>query len=290
MKFRLIHQERRWYSLTALCSAMNVTRGGYYRWLRRRPSARDLGSSLLLSRIRRVHNESKKTYGSPRIFDQLRDEGVRCGKKRVERLMRDHAIKAKQTKRYLPSTTDSNHNLPTAPNILNRQFTRTARDEAWVADITYIPTQEGWLYLATVMDLFSRKIVGWAVGDRITRHLPLRALHVALQRRRPAAGLIHHSDRGSQYASTDYQRELAKSGIICSMSRKGNCYDNAVMESFFHTLKVESVHDERFETRRAALAALSEYIEVFYNRQRRHSSLGGMSPTAFEEHALAKAA
>lgn len=290
MKFRLIQQERRWHHLGALCEALGVTRGGYYRWLRRRPSARDLGSSLLLSRIRRVHNESKKTYGSPRIFDQLRDEGVACGKKRVERLMRDNAIKAKQTKRYLPQTTDSQHNLPIASNLLNRQFARQRRDEAWVADITYIPTQEGWLYLAAVMDLFSRKIVGWSVGERMTRHLPLRALHMAKQRRRPSAGLIHHSDRGSQYASADYQRELASDGIVCSMSRKGNCYDNAVMESFFHTLKVEAVHDERFETRRSAFAAISDYIEVFYNRQRRHSSLGGMSPAAFEEHALRKVA
>jgi transposase InsO family protein len=282
MKFRLIHQERRWHNLGALCSALGVTRGGYYTWLRHRPSSRDLGSTLLLSRIRRVHNDSNQTYGSPRVFEQLQNDGIRCGKKRVERLMRDNAIKAKQRKGYRPSTTDSAHDLPVAPNILNRQFNRQRPNEAWVADITYIATDEGWLYLAAVMDLFSRRIVGWSVGDRMTRHLPLRALHMAVQRRRPGQGIIHHSDRGSQYASADYQAELRRHGMVCSMSRVGNCWDNAVMESWFHTLKVERIRDERFATRQQALAAISEYIEVFYNRQRIHSSLR-MSPLAFEE-------
>jgi transposase InsO family protein len=289
MKFRLIHQERRWHGLEAMCGALGVTAGGYYSWLRRRATHRDLGGSLLLSQIRRVHNESKQTYGSPRVHDQLRQEGVRCGKKRVERLMRDNGIKAKQRKGYRPATTDSAHDLPVAPNILNRKFDRQRPNEAWVADITYIATDEGWLYLSTVMDLFSRRIVGWSVGERMTRHLPLRALHMALQRRRPGAGLIHHSDRGSQYASADYRQELQRAGMICSMSRKGNCWDNAPMESWFHTLKVELVRDQRFSTRNKALAAISDYIEVFYNRQRLHSSLG-MSPLAFEEKSTLKAA
>ena len=282
MKFRFIHQERRWFGLETLCRAVGVTRGGYYAWLRRRPSARERKNAVLLSKIRRVHFESRRRYGSPRVHDQLGQEGVRCGRKRIERLMRENGLRAKAGKKYRPKTTDSNHRMPVAPNLLARDFEREKPNDVWVADITYVRTDEGWLYLAAVMDLFSRRIVGWSVADRITRDLPLRALHMAAQRRRPPAGLIHHSDRGSQYASGDYQAALRTYGMICSMSRKGNCWDNAPMESWFHTLKVELIRDEHFSTRREALRSISDYIEVFYNRQRLHSMLGGLSPAAFE--------
>jgi len=283
MKFRFIDQERRWFRVDALCRAMRVTRGGYWAWRTRRPGPRGQADAVLLADIRRIHQDSRRVYGSPRVHDQLKKEGVRCGQKRVERLMRENNIRAKQSKKFKPTTTDSKHNLPVAPNILNREFTRERPNEVWVADITYVPTKEGFLYLATVMDLFSRRIVGWAMGDRITRHLPLRALHMAAQRRRPPRGLLHHSDRGSQYASGDYQKALKEYGMICSMSRKGNCYDNAPMESWFHTLKVELVQDETFRTRREAMAALFEYIEVFYDRQRIHSALGGHTPAEIEQ-------
>jgi transposase InsO family protein len=290
MKFRFIQQERRWYSVDALCRAIGVSRGGYWSWVRRRPGPRQLADVVLLADIRRIHKGKRRVYGSPRIHDHLQKEGVRCGRKRVERLMCENGIRAKQGKKYKPTTTNSKHNLPVAPNILNRQFQRDRPNEAWVADITYIPTEEGWLYLAAIMDLFSRRIVGWAMGDRISRHLAVRALDMAVQRRRPPRGLLHHSDRGSQYASRDYQKALKKSGMICSMSRKGCCYDNAPMESWFHTLKVELVQDEKFRTRREAMAATFEYMEVFYDRQRIHTALGGLTPAEIEEVALRRAA
>lgn len=286
MKFRFIHQERRWHGVDALCRIVGVTRGGYWSWVRRRPSARDQADVVLLADIRRIHKEKRGVYGSPRIHDQLQREGVKCGRKRVERLMRENDIKAKQGKSFKPATTDSDHALPVAPNLLDRQFTRSQPNEAWVTDITYIPTEEGWLFLAAIMDLFSRRIVGWAMGDRIDRHLPLRALRMAVQQRRPPRGLLHHSDRGSQYASADYRRELAEHGMVCSMSRKGNCWDNAPMESWFHTLKSELLHDHVFATRREATAAIFEYMEVFYNRQRIHTALGTLTPAECEELVL----
>ncbi len=286
MKFRFIQQERRWYGVDALCRAMRVTRGGYWSWVQRRPGPRQQADAVLLADIRKIHNGKRRVYGSPRMHEHLEKQGVHCGRKRIERLMRENGIRAKQGKKYKPTTTDSKHNLPVAPNILNRQFQRERPNEAWVADITFIPTEEGWLYLAAIMDLFSRRIVGWAMGDRISRHLALRALDMAVQRRRPSRGLIHHSDRGSQYASGDYQNRLKKYGMICSMSRKGCCYDNAPMESWFHTLKVELVQDEKFRTRREAMAAIFEYMEVFYDRQRIHTALGGLTPAEIEKVAL----
>ncbi len=286
MKFRLIHQERRWYGVDALCHAMGVTRGGYWAWVRRRPGPRQHANEILLADIRRIHAEKRQVYGSPRIHDRLQREGTRCGRKRVERLMRENAIRAKQAKKYKPMTTDSDHNFPVAPNLLNRQFKRGLPNEVWVADMTSIATEEGWLYLAAIMDLYSRRIVGWAMGDRMDRGLPLRALHMAAQRRRPPRGLLHHSDQGCQYASGDYQRALRQYGMICSMSRRGNCYDNAPMESWFHTLKVELIQDEVFRSRREAVAAVFEYMEVFYDRQRSHSGIGGLTPAEIEELAL----
>jgi len=200
--------------------------------------------------------------------------------------MRENDIRAKQAKKFVPTTTDSKHNLPIADNLLDRQFARSKPNEAWVADITYIPTAEGWLYLAAIMDLCSRKIVGWAISDRATTELPLRALHMAVQRRRPPNGLLHHSDRGTQYASWDYQRALQKHGMVCSMSRKGNCYDNAPMESWFHSLKGDVLPDRPFPTKRQATSIIFEYIEAFYNRRRIHSALRGLSPAAYEERLL----
>lgn len=290
MKFRFIQQERRWFGIDVLCQAMGVTRGGYWSWVGRRPSPRQQADVVLLADIRRIHKSKRRVYGSPRIHDELQKKGVHCGRKRVERLMRENGVRAKQGKKYKPTTTDSAHNLPVAPNILNRQFTRERPNEAWVTDITYIPTKEGWLYLAAVMDLFSRRIVGWAMANQVDRHLPLRALDMAVQQRCPAPGLIHHSDRGSQYASGDYQRALKKYGMVCSMSRKGNCWDNAPMESWFHTLKSELLHDTILSTRRETIAAIFEYMEVFYNRQRIHTSLNGLTPSEIEELILRRGA
>ena len=290
MKFRFIQQEHRWYSVDGLCRAMGVTRGGYWSWVRRRPGPRQLADVALLADISRIHKGKRRVYGSPRVHDHLMKEGTRCGRKRVERLMRENGVRAKQSKKFKPRTTDSKHSLPVAPNILNRQFRRDRPNDAWVADITYIPTEEGWLYLAAIMDLFSRRIVGWAMGDQIDRHLALRALRMAVQQRRPPQGLIHHSDRGGQYASCDYQKELAKHGMICSMSRKGNCWDNAPMESWFHTLKSELVQDKPFSTQREAIAAIFDYMELFYNRQRIHTALGGLTPSEIEEVLLRRGA
>lgn len=283
MKFRLIHQERRWHGVDALCRAMGVTRGGYWSWLRRRPGPRQQGDAKLVADILRIHKGRRKVYGSPRVHDHLQKEGIRCSRKRIERLMRENDIKAKQSKKFKPATTDSKHDHPVAPNVLDRRFHWEHPNQAWVTDLTCIPTEEGWLYLAAIIDLFSRRIVGWAMGDDMSRQLTLRALEMAVQRRRPPPGLIHHSDRGSQYASGDYQKALKKYGMICSMSRKGNCWDNAVAESFFHTLKVELVHDLKLRTRREATAAIFEYMEVFYDGQRIHSTLGGLTPAEFEE-------
>lgn len=290
MKFRFIHQEERWYGVDALCRAMGVTRGGYWSWVRRRPGPRQQADEVLLADIRRIHAEKRQIYGSPRIHDRLRKDGTCCGRKRVERLMRENAIRGKQRRKYKPMTTDSNHNLPVASNTLNRQFVRARPNEVWVADMTCIATEEGWLYLAAIMDLFSRRIVGWAMGDRIDRHLPLRALHMAAQRRRPPKGLLHHSDQGSQYASDDYQKALRQYGMVCSMSRRGNCWDNAPMESWFHTLKVELIQDEVYRSRKQAMAAIFEYMEVFYNGQRAHSGIGGLTPSEIETLVLRRVA
>lgn len=286
MKFRLIQQERRWHGVDTLCRALGVSRGGYWSWVQRRPGARQQADAVLLADIRKIHKGKRRVYGSPRVHDHLQKRGVRCGRKRIERLMRENDIRAKQSKKFKPATTDSKHAHPVAANILNRRFHWERPNQAWVTDLTCIPTEEGWLYLGAIIDLFSRRVVGWAMGDDMSRQLTLRALEMAVQRRRPAPGLIHHSDRGSQYASGDYQKALKKHGMTCSMSRKGNCWDNAVAESFFHTLKVELVHDQKFKTRREATAAIFEYMEVFYDRQRIHTTLGGLTPAEFEESDL----
>ena len=265
-----------------MCRVLEVSTSGYYAWRKRPESRRRQQDRRLVVEIKAIHTESRQTYGSPRIHDELRDRGIRCGKKRVARLMRLHGIAAKQTRRF-KATTDSKHTLPVAENVLSRQFTPAAPDTVWSADITYIPTQQGWLYLAVVMDLFSRRIVGWSMKKTLACSLVLDALKMALRGRSPGAGLLHHSDRGSQYASREYQALLRSSKMVCSMSRRGNCWDNAPVESFFSTLKRELVHRRRWRTRAEARAEIFEYIEVWYNRRRRHSSLGYMSPAQYEE-------
>ena len=265
-----------------MCTVLAVSTSGYYVWLRRCESVRTAINRILLTRIKVIHGQSRQTYGSPRITAALRAEGLVCNEKRIVRLMRKHDIKAK-TRRKFRVTTNSRHRYPVALNVLNRQFTVTAANHVWVSDITYLWTNEGWLYLAGCLDLYSRQIVGWALSKRIDSELVLTALRQALGRRQPPLGLLHHSDQGSQYAADDYRKLLSDYGMTASMSRKGDCYDNAVMESFFATLKRELVVFENFLTRKEAKAKIFEYIEVFYNRQRRHSTLGYLSPVEFEE-------
>jgi putative transposase len=289
VRFAFIAVEKARFSIRVLCATLDVSRAGFYAWQGRPLAPRAQADERLGLEITTIHAESRQRYGSPRIHAELRERGHHTSRKRVARLMRHHGLAARRRRRYRV-TTDSRHPFPVAPNVLARQFAQAAPDRAWVTDITYIPTGEGWLYLAVILDLCSRFVVGWAMSERITRALTLEALDMALVRRRPGHGLLHHSDRGSQYASGDYQDMLAAAGIVCSMSRRGNCWDNAVAESFFATLKVELVHDATWETRAAARSALFEYVEVFYNGQRRHSSLGYLSPRVFERQRALRAA
>jgi transposase InsO family protein len=281
VRFRFIAEEKAAFPVRVLCRTLHVSRAGFYAWQRRPMAPRAQADERLGLEIAAIHAEHRQRYGSPRIHSELVERGCRTGRKRVARLMRLRGLAARRRRRFRV-TTQSRHPFPIAPNLLARQFARTGPDRAWVTDITYIPTGEGWLYLAVILDLCSRFAVGWAMNERITDDLTLDALTMALARRRPPAGLLHHSDRGSQYASGDYQRVLAQHGIVCSMSRRGNCWDNAVAESFFATLKVELVHDATWASRAVARRELFEYIEVFYNGQRRHSALGYLSPRAFE--------
>lgn len=262
---------------------LGVSRSGYYAWRGRGKSHRAQANHHLIFEMRVIHRECRRVYGSPRMHRELVARGYSCGANRVARLMRVAGICARQRRKWRPRTTNSGHGLPVALNVLDRQFHADSPDMAWVADITYIQTGEGWLYLAAVLDLFSRRVVGWSASDDLSRQLPLRALQIALHSRQPAPGLIHHSDRGLQYASMDYQHALAKTGAICSMSRKGDCYDNAVIESFFGTLKTEQVHHQKYATRQQAISDLFDYIEVFYNRKRRHSFLDYRTPAEVEK-------
>jgi putative transposase len=285
MKFQFIRDHREDFPVRLMCGVLEVSPSGFYDWLRRPESPRAAEDRALVAKIQAVHGDSRRTYGSPRVHASLKAEGYRIGRKRVARLMRENDIRAR-TKRKFRVTTDSRHDHPVAPNRLDRQFTVEAPNTVWLADISYIPTREGWLYLAVVLDLYSRQVVGWAMDEEMPQELTLAALDMALKRRRPLPGLMHHSDRGSQYAAA-YQARLAEHGIVGSMSRKGNCWDNAPMESFFHTLKTERVHHRDYQTRDEARRDIFEYIEVFYNRQRRHSTLGYLSPVQFEATALA---
>ena len=264
-----------------MCRALAVSAAGYYAWRSRPESARSVSARTVLSAIRVIHRESRETYGSPSIWEVLLKQGHRIGEHRVARLMRQDGIRAKTVKKWRV-TTQSQHRFPVAANILNCQFMVEAPNRVWAGDLTYVWSTEGWLYLAVILDLYSRCVIGWAMGHRLTVDLAERALTPALVNRTPRAGLLHHSDRGSQYAVTSYQHLLAAHGVTASMSRKGNCWDNACIESFFGTLKRELVYHRHYATREEATQDIFEYIEVFYNRQRRHSTLGYNSPAEFE--------
>jgi len=276
------------FPLIMMCRLFGVSRSGYYAWLDRPESRRAQETRALTGRIRVVHAQSREMYGAPRVWRQLRAQGHLCGKNRVARLMRENGIRAKGRRRYR-ATTDSRHALPVAPHLLERHFEPGCADRVWASDITYIRTQEGWLYLAPVMDLHSRRIVGWSMGSELDHSLAVKALQMAIANRRPRRGLIHHSDRGVQYACGEYQRLLRAHGIRSSMCRKGDCWDNAPMESFFATLKTELVRHRSYRTRGEARREIFEYIEGFYNRRRMHSSLGYVSPAEFEALAAPKA-
>jgi putative transposase len=286
MKYQFIAAHREEFEITVMCRVLAVSRSGYYAWRQRPTSLREMADQVLSQHIKEIHQQSRDTYGSPRIHAELAENGVSCGHNRVARLMRDEELWAKQKRKFKVTTTDSAHDYPVAPNRLNQDFTASRPNEKWLADITYIPTAEGWLYLAGVMDLYSRRIVGWAMSDSLQRQLVMAALHMALDARQPPPGLLHHSDRGSQYASDDYQAVLTKFHMQASMSRTGNCYDNAPMESFFGTLKTELVHHRHYATRAEAKTDIFEYIELFYNRFRRHSALGYQCPIVFEKLAI----
>jgi putative transposase len=281
MRYPFIQAHQDEFPVQRMCSVLGVSTSGYYAWRERPVSARRQANQQLLLEIRTIHNRSRKTYGSPRVHAELKEGGFRAGKNRVARLMRAENLRG-QRKRKQPRTTDSQHSHLVAPNRLNRDFQASRPNEKWLADITYIPTTEGWLYLAVVLDLFSRKIVGWAFAATLESCLVEQAFCMAVQNRSTLNGLLHHSDRGSQYAGDAYQRLLSDQQVQVSMSRTGNCYDNAPMESFFSTLKCEHVHFQNYQTRQGATTDLFSYIVGFYNRQRRHSSLGYLSPDEFE--------
>jgi len=266
-----------------MCSVLKVSRSGFYGWLKRPKNERDKENEMLLKAIKdiREREPKKQVYGSPRLTVELNDMGLPCGKNRIARIMSDNNIRAK-TKKKFKQTTDSQHKYPTAPNLLAGEFKVNAPDKVYVTDITYIWTMEGWMYLAVVLDLFSRMVVGWAMNSRMTRELAIEALNRAISLRNPGKGLIVHSDKGSQYASHDYRALLARHGFRQSMSGKGNCYDNAVAESFFHSMKTEWVFFEKYQTRAQARTSVFDYIETFYNRERRHSTLGQISPWNYE--------
>jgi len=281
VRYEVIELHRNEFPITLMCEVLGVSTSGYYDWRKRPLSKRKQENQALLERIEDIHAQSRKTYGSPRVHRVLKREGRVVGKNRVARLMRENGIQAVQ-KRQSKRTTDSNHSFPLADNLLARDFRASRPNQVWLTDITYIRTHQGWLYLAAVLDLYSRKIVGWAMDESMDRKLCMDALKMAVLNRRPTNGLLHHSDRGSQYASGDYQKLLAAYGMTCSMSRKGDCWDNAPMESFFGTLKTESLHRKVFATKEHARQEIFEFIEVFYNRQRIHSALDFVSPAEFE--------
>ncbi len=284
MTFRFIDANRHLWPVRLLCATLEVSAAGYYAWRDRPTSPRQQRRHTLLVAIEAIHEQVKGRYGSPRVHAELWTRGHGCCVNTVARVMRQAGIQAKTVRKFR-HTTDSNHSLPVADNVLERQFDPACPNEVWVADITYIPTREGWLYLAVVEDLFSRMVVGWSMDATMTSRLVVDALEMAVQRRLPDAELVAHSDRGSQYASEHYQRLLGKHGIECSMSGVGQCWDNAPMESFFASLKKELTHHEDYATRAEAKASIFEYIEIFYNRQRRHSTLGYVSPAEYERSA-----
>jgi transposase InsO family protein len=284
VKYAFIATQRQQFPIALMCRLLGVSRSGFYAAHKRQPSARALTDQRLRVQICAVHRQSRHTYGSPRVHAELREQGVRCGRKRVERLMRAAGLQAKQPRRTR-RTTNSQHAHAIAPNLVDRRFAVTevrGLDRVWTGDITYVPTREGWLYLAVLLDLASRRVVGWAMQPTLEQSLTHAALQMAVLQRHPLPGVVHHSDRGVQYAATDYQALLRTHKMTPSMSRKGDCYDNAVVESFFATLEWELIAEADWHTRAEARTAIFEYIEVWYNQQRRHSALGYVSPSAYE--------
>jgi transposase InsO family protein len=282
VRFAFIRDYKVAFPVELLCVVLKVSRSGYYAWSRRPPSPAALRRGRLVAEIRQAHGDSRATYGSPRVYQALKARGVPCCENTVARLMRAERVRPKARRPFVVRTTDSRHDRPVAKNVLNREFYPDRPDAVWTADITYVPTAEGRLDLAVVLDLFSRRVVGWATADHLRSELTCDALRMALGHRRPGGELLHHSDRGVQYASEAYGRLLAEHGVEASMSRTGNCWDNAVTESFFSTAKRELTHHESYASREEARRSLFEYIEVFYNRQRLHSTLGYRSPADYE--------
>ncbi len=286
MKYAWIAEQGLRYPLVDMCEVLDVSISGYRAWKRGgRPDRKRLTDAQMLALIRSIHAEIRGAYGSPRMLRELQSRGFPAGRERVERLMRENGIRARHKRRY-KVTTDSTHGLPVADNLLDRNFTPTAPNQVWTSDITYLWTDEGWLYLAIVLDLFNREVVGWSLKPRMTADIVTDALTMAWFRRRPPPGLMHHSDRGSQYASHAFQGKLKEYGMVCSMSRKGNCWDNAPTESWFNSFKNEWVHGVRYATHADMKATSFEYIEVFYNRKRQHSTLGYRSPIQFMDNWL----
>ena len=281
MRFELIDAAKNEFPVQRLCKVLGVSSSGYFAWKERPASLRQRDDMVLLAHVRAAFAVSNRTYGSPRMVHELRDSGLAIGRRRVARLMRENGMKARQKRRF-KRTTDSLHAFPVAPNLLDQDFAATGPNQKWGADISYVWTREGWLYLAVVIDLFARRVVGWATSDRLHKELALSALRRAIVIRRPPAGLIHHADRGGQYCAIEYQAELRRHGILISMSGKGNCYDNAMVETFFKTLKSELVWRTVFQNRADATAAIGRYIDAFYNPVRRHSALDFKSPLQFE--------
>jgi putative transposase len=284
VRFAFIAARKAEHDVSTLCRVLRVRRSGYYAWCSRKESVRKLEDQRLVVEVRAVFAQKKRRYGSPRVYRELRKRSVCVGRHRVARLMREQNLRARPRRKFV-RTTESNHGLPTPPNVLDRQFSVEKPDRVWAGDVTYLPTLEGWLYLAVLLDLYSRRVVGWAMSEHNDEALTLAALRMAVDQRQPEPGLMHHSDRGTTYASGTYQDELAKLGFVCSMSRKGNCWDNAVVESFFSTLDIECAHERPFSSRSAGRREVVEYILGFYNSTRLHSSLGYMSPMEFERAA-----
>lgn len=286
MKFMFIRDNRSTFRLIKMCQVLSVSKSGYYAWLKRPKSKTQLAREALSKKIKEIFHNHHQRYGSRRVWFELKLRGIQCSRNRVARLMRSIDLKAKRVKKF-KTTTNSKHRLPVAPNLLNRDFVVTRPNQAWVSDLTYLWTREGWMYLAVILDLYARQVVGWSMSTRINKGLVLSALTQAIDRRSPAPGLIFHSDRGSQYACEDVRKLTKVYKIKQSMSRKGDCYDNAVAESFFATLKVELVYPRFFATRAEARSKIFEYIEIYYNRQRFHSYLNYMTPEQYERGHLA---
>ena len=284
MRYRFIDTHKKAWPINLMCGVLCVSRSGFYHWAGREPSRRAQANRTVDRRIREIFVQHRQRYGAPRITDALHDEGSACSENRVARRMRALGLKAIQAKKF-KVTTDSNHSKPVAPDLIEQDFSAAAPNQKWTSDITYVWTDQGWLYLAVVMDLYSRAIVGWSMNQRMTQQLVCDALTMALFGRHFPKGTIIHSDRGSQYCSKRYQQLINNSGLRCSMGRRANCYDNAAMERFFPTLKVELVHRERYSTRRMAKSRIFEYIETYYNRQRKHSAIGHRIPMLFEQAA-----